>query len=508
MLVLATLAHAAPLDAADLRQHAGLMALVDRVDELRCATPLVLSLEEHWAHLPAADRAHATAVLAPFKADLFDPLPVNRAAGAPPPASDTCWGQMADNRIVGDHFVVEYDDGVDADDADAFLTALEYSWEKEVNDLGWNEPDGSDQYLMLAYVQNQNTGGAYTTVERCGNVYMPYIVTGKDSWRDPYWGDTMAAHEFNHAIQYSYGYSPEFWWWEATATYIEDYVYPNVNYWSAYVTGYTDHPEIAFAAYSQQDYDVFYHMYGMAIWAFYIDNYHGGHDTVQETWKNASRESGTYTYGGNDMVDDLGLDWDESYLDFTARNTVMDYEQQRFFSDIELVDTIRSLPYSAESGRDAPQGYGQNYYKVAADAGGGDLVVSFTTEERVDFAVQIVEADDAVLRHEYAVVEDAGEVRLEDFGDHDAWIIISPLKYTDNDTEYAYAFTARLDEGEVDPPDTDGDDTGDGLVDQGDGDTDGDVSITGPACACNTGGQALPALGMAATVLALARRRR
>ncbi len=507
MLLLAALAHAAPLDAADLQTHAGLLSLVDRVGELHCATPLVLALEQHWDHLPTAERARATAVLAPFKADLFDPLPVNRAGGAPPPASDTCWGQQADNRVVGEHFVVEYEDGVDADDVDAFLTALEYSWTKEVDELEWNEPEGTDQYLMLAYVQNQNTGGAYTTVERCGSVYMPYIVAGKDSWRDPYWGDTMAAHEFNHAIQYSYGYSPEFWWWEATATYIEDYVYPNVNYWSAYVTGYTDHPEIAFAAYGQDDYDVFYHMYGMAIWAFYLDNYHGGHDTVQSTWKNASKVSGTYTYGGNDMVDDLGLDWDEAYLDFSARNTVMDYEQQRYFSDIELVDTIRSLPYTAESGRDAPQGYGQNYFKVAADAGGGDLVVSFQTEERADFAVQIVAADTAVLRSEYAIVEEEGEVRLDNFGETDAWIIISPLKYTDNDTEYAYTFTASLERTGNNPGDTgsEGDDTGtDGNVDGGDDD---DGGIAGPACACNAGGQALPALGAAAALLVAARRK-
>lgn len=38
-----------------------------------------------------------------------------------------------------------------------------------------------------------------------------------------------AAHEFNHAIQFYYDCLEETWWMEATATYMEDEVYPDVN---------------------------------------------------------------------------------------------------------------------------------------------------------------------------------------------------------------------------------------------------------------------------------------
>ena len=38
-----------------------------------------------------------------------------------------------------------------------------------------------------------------------------------------------AAHEFHHAIQFCYDVNEEAWWYEATSTYFEDEVYPQVN---------------------------------------------------------------------------------------------------------------------------------------------------------------------------------------------------------------------------------------------------------------------------------------
>ena len=86
---------------------------------------------------------------------------------------------------------------------------------------------------MVLVPRNNSYAGAYTTVEYCsGSGCMPYIVAYSGSFNSGNWWKTMACHELNHAIQFSYGFSHEFWWWEATATWIEEYVYPSFNDWA------------------------------------------------------------------------------------------------------------------------------------------------------------------------------------------------------------------------------------------------------------------------------------
>ena len=510
LLLIAAFAYAAPQVASELRVRAELLALVDASSDMECLTPLVAQLRENWDGFSPAERAHINAVLSPAGSELFA-VEVPTHGAAPPPAKDSCWS-WSDNRLAGTHFVVEWDDGVSDDDAAQFLEDLEYSWEVEVDERGWDQPTGSASYLMLVYIQNERSGGAYTTVQSCGGGYLPYVVSGKDSWDDPDWGATMAAHEFNHAIQFGYGYSPEFWWWEATATWIEDYVFPDANYWSQYVWGYTANPYIAFAASSQDDENIFWHMYGMAIWAFYLDNYHGGHDTVLETWQDARNDRGQYTRTMQDMVDDLGLDWLTIYNDFAARNTVMDYEQQRYFPSIDLHDTVKTLPADGQSGNnDTPQGYGQNYIKFDDGMGEGDLVVSFVGDDRTEWSVQLVEAKSAVDRVVTATTEDgAAIVTLEGYGDRDVYLVVSPL--TDRDSDFEYSWTAQLvvpevpdDTGEAGNPDGDPD----GDPEGGNGVGDGSLELTPPGgCGCDSGGAGIAMAGVAAAAVLAGRRRR
>src|SRR5690606_6033744 len=112
-------------------------------------------------------------------------------------------------------------------------------------ELGWREPAGMSGYRLLVYVSEQNYGGAYTTVESCGGLYMPYIVAGRGSFYGGSWFMDMAAHEFNHASQFAYGFGHQFWFWEATATYVEEFVYPTHDGWAPYVEGYTANPQIS-----------------------------------------------------------------------------------------------------------------------------------------------------------------------------------------------------------------------------------------------------------------------
>lgn len=512
MLLLVTTALAATpsLPAADAALHDALVARFDAHFEHGeadgCLTPLVADLKANWTLFSAEERARMTAVLAPNKADLLDPMPRRRAA-APPSAgvaADSCFGQQKTNRLTSDHFVVEWDDEITSTTAQTFLDALEDGWAVEVEQLGWRAPDFDGTYLMPAYVEAGSYQGAYTTVDYCGQGLAPYIVAYAGSFSSSSWADTMAVHEFNHALQFGYGYAHEFWWWEATATWIEDQVYPDVDWWAYYVTGYTENPWIAMAAYSQRDQDVFYHMYGMAIWAFYLEDWQGGPDIVRQTWEAADGERGTYTFSQEDALEALGIDFDAAYLDFVARTAIMDYAQQSVFPRVDLRDAIQALPATGESeSRAAPQGYGQDFWRIDSDAGGaeGDLVIAFSGEE-ADWGVVLVEYDDgAPIRVESAVLEGGtGEVRLADFGGDDVVLAVTPL--TESDDGHTYSFTASL------APKDDAGGEGDDELAAGD-----DEKVEAAGCGCATpGGVPTTGAGAAATLalgaLALRRRRR
>jgi hypothetical protein len=512
MLFLAGFTFAAP--AADpAATRAALLDMVDHAEDLGCLTPLLAALHEQWEGFTPAERARISAVLAPPGSEMFAPVQERPAVvprkGAPPPARDSCWS-WSDNRLVGDHFVVEWEDGVKESLAEQWLEDLEYSWEKEVDEHGWQAADGSDKYLLVAYIQNKRSGGAYTYIQSCGGSSIPYMVSGNDSWNDPDWGATMAAHEFNHMLQFSYGDAPEFWWWEATATWVEDYVFPDVNYWSSYVYGYTQAPWIAMSASDQQDQDIFYHMYGMAIFAFYLDNYQGGHDAIRATWEHAQSDRGRYDLSAEDMVVDLGLDWDAVYADFVSRNTVMDYDQQRLFPRVDLTDEVKELPANGKSAsRSAPQGYGQNFVSFEKGMGTGDLVVHFEGDSRADWLVQLVESESKRVNRVVggALKNGAGDVTLPDYGNEEVVLVVSPL--TSSESDFEYSWTAEL----VAPAEEPGGDTGvaeepGDLPGDGGNEGDGGVDAGTASCGCTNGGSAAGAAALLAAVALAARRRR
>ena len=484
-----------------------------------CLTGLVMDLKDNWRIFSPAEQVRITSILGPLKREV-----AAAEAFAPPVAnlgSDTCYGQWGENRVTGDHFVVEWDDGTVSESvAQDFLDAIEYGYEVEVEQEGWNAPEGDDRYLMMVYIQDQDMGGAYTTVDSCGGRYIPYIVAGRDAVQMGTWTEEMAAHELNHALQFSYSFASEFWWWEATATYIEEIVLPETNGWSDYVAGYTYNPHLEMAGYGDGG-DAFWHMYGMAIWAFYLHDYQGGTDAVRETWENASGERGQYTYGAGDMVRDLGLDWQETYVDFITRNVSMDYDQHRFFPGISVVESVRSFPASGESVRATrPEGYGQNYIQIHGGGGDGndDLHLVFSGDDDVEWAVVLAETDgEAVLRSEHVISEDGvAELTLPDYGDDDVFLVVSPLE--EDDDSHTYAWELELVEGDaVDTGDDDTDDAnlGDDTDDDGLSDelparpVGGDTIQAGAGgCGCASPGPAAPLAGWLLGLSVLAVRRR
>ncbi len=544
LLFVLTATVATPAAELDQDQLAHRAQLLERFDEATsphalapdergtCLTGLVIDLRESWELFEPADQQRMAGFLAPWGGGDLSPRNL-RAMDSdepppPPPSEGTepCFGHQSNNILTTDHFSVEWENGVDESLAEAFAEALEYSWDKEVVEYGWNRPVGTDNYPMLAYIaDNDSYGGAYTSVEYCsGEGYVPYVVAYSGSWGSSTWADDMAAHEFAHAIQFSTSYAPEFWYWEATAIWMEEEVYPNSNYWSYYVDAYTQNPWIGLTASSQRDQEIFYHMYGGAIFNFFIDNWYDGHATVKGMWDYAAGRSGQYSLPVWENVEGIGVDleWEEVFVGFLAANTVMDYDEQNVFSSIDIHDSVTSLPDAGEStGSDEPESLGQNYIRFddALDDG-RDLEISFQGEAGPDewYAVLVSTEDRRVV--------EAVRIELDEnhqgtgtiaFQGGDSYLVVAPWDHNaegyhynwDNAESWSYSWSAALTDGGTDPDDTENpEDTGYDKVDDLPETPDGEGGVGMPGCGCATGATA-PAgalLGLLA-VLGLARRR-
>lgn len=493
-----------------------------------CFTPLVRALQENWGLFTPEEQAAFTAHLAPFATDLTDGLAPAGDAPPPPASGEPCF-IYDDNpyETLDDpkgRFQVQWEpDAIDEETAQDLLDALTYSYETEIDELGWREPDGMSRYPMMIYVYEDNrTAAAYTTVGRCSGVgYMPYIVIASGSFYGGSWYEDMVAHEFVHASQYaytddagSYNYNVDLWWWEATATWAQEYVYPDNNWWSQYISGYTDATYLAMQVSNQSDNTKFWHMYGMAIWAFYLDQHWGGHDMVQDTWEYAAEHWNT-AQNVDDWTEGVGVDFDEAYQDFIVTNVVMDYDPSRYFGNVKVSATVSELPDSGESSSTkAPQGYGQNYLKIKSDAAeaGTDAVVHVDGENDNTWLALLVTVDGNDIEDVQTFDLDdtnQGDLDIRFDGDKEFWIVLSPMDNKSSGRSYTWSVT--VDESAVV---TDGeDDTADEVPDLPEG-QDGDDAFnpekadegTGCGCATGTSGSSVGlALGLAALML---RRRR
>lgn len=502
MLVLVLPAFAAPAFPASVSPDT-LLSLAREDHPLVCQTDLVRQLRATWDQFDPAEQAELDARFA-AKGHTLGPQGVFPNA-APVSTSASCWTPWYDHVLQGEHFEVQWDEGVvDEDTARDFLDSLDYDWSVEVDDLGWNSTNGSKKYLLPVYIDPDYTDGAYTTVDSCSGDYDPYIVIGSNSFYDWTWSRNAGAHEFNHAIQFSTTYAPEAWWWEATATYVEELVYPNDDEWSWYVTGYTNSPELRMDADSYNDYDEFFHMYGMSIWGFYLDNHQGGTDIVRQTWEAAADNGyGYYSYSAEDALTDLGIDFDAAYADFIARNAVMDYTDHRSFPDIDEVDSVDTLPDDGSSRTNSePEAYGQNYIHIESGLGTGTLHVDFASDDHDEWLIELVEVDKtSVLRMvTFTTTDGTGALDLDDYGAEDVELIVSPL--SSSKKSYSYSWTASL----VEPVAAD---TGGSGDTPGDTPKSGDDDGTGTGCGCASTAPTTAWLpGILAGFVLLARRRR
>lgn len=180
-------------------------------------------------------------------------------------------------------------------------------WTFEIDSLGYTRPPGDGWYeednggngLYDIYIQAAELGAnvygftqpEYLASDGSGdneysrdiieeNAFTSYMVMRNNYDGFPYPErqsiQVTAAHEFFHSIQFGYDGWEKTWLLEATATWMEDEAYDDINDNYQYLKEWFEEPELAL------DYDSGPHWYGSWIFFRYLSEHLGGRATVRK----------------------------------------------------------------------------------------------------------------------------------------------------------------------------------------------------------------------------------
>ena len=220
--------------------------------------------------------------------------------------------QFLDTKYFRIHYALDGPNAIDLTDInlntipdfiDSLAYAADHTYEILINQLNYNKPPsdswqlyngGSDNYDV--YVNNlNNVFYGYTTPENLSdsftgnnenspqienNAVTSYIVINNDlksmNCENFNCIKTTFAHEFFHAIQLGYDSRDPLWFLEATATWIEDEVFDEINDNYQYLKFWMEIPHVALDRHRSP------YWYGSWIFFKYISEHLGGPETIRE----------------------------------------------------------------------------------------------------------------------------------------------------------------------------------------------------------------------------------
>lgn len=198
---------------------------------------------------------------------------------------------------------------------------LDSIWIREVDQMGFRPPlsDGScpagdgprfDVYLQdigglyLGYTDNDGSG-CYQQNRATAFIGLDNDYAGLSGYPEPDGPRQVlrvtAAHEFFHAIQFAYnafgaevaaGTGP--YWYEATAVWMEEQVYSEINDYIQYLPFWFRKPELSFRTFSSNtnDPDRVLHPYALGIYGIYLSKRFPSYPVVRRVWESMATVSG------------------------------------------------------------------------------------------------------------------------------------------------------------------------------------------------------------------------
>ena len=357
------------------------------------------------------------------------------------------FGTPEENVRFSEHFALHWGNDFTPSDEllDDILDVFELTWQVEIEVLGMTAPSHTSQYYFNVYLgstgsntpDDYNVSGYYYT----DNEGYPMVVLGEyvqQNWNS---GKSTIPHEFFHALQHEtgqYASNPQSrWYWEASASWVENVVLPTSPYYSVFLFGYAflPHYPLNFFDYFDSGSLEEYHAYGAFIFPQYLSDFVVDDNTVADSWLDPQATDPLLWWRGT--LEDEGLDFAEVLSDFAAHNAFWDYPHQTWYEgylgqyegtfEREAEPIARSIPSSGTSGWWGPPTdlrpgqYGVNILEwnaptlsAARIAFDGALVGDAFSD--VNWKVQVIQSkvDGSLLYWPIDIVDAVGELDLLD----------------------------------------------------------------------------------------------
>jgi len=404
---------------------------------------------------------------------------------------------MMQNYYDTEHFRIHYDisgynavdtTGSDGDSVPIYIETMgevfEEVYNHEINKLGYTPPpndngDGGSNAFDI-YVQRMNAYGftiygnlvgdnenspitkennAYTSHMKMNSNYEGFPNTELENIQ------VTAAHEFFHAIQLGYDGEEEIWLLEATAVWMEEENYDDVNDCYQYMIPWFEQPHISIT----QNFGYDLHAYGSFILFKYIDEHLGGNEIIRKTWENSRIYNG-YQDGEDYSILEIdlalkekGYSFKEALNNMVIANSILssdanagiyayeeaqgykDYREESYYDtvaiELGILDTInfyQDAILKVESLKQL-QPYASQYVKVNTD-----VPVRIALKESDTDRIPI---DDLSL---IAIIKDAnGGYTIDedkliniDPGSNSEWIYVAVVSHGNQRSVYSYEIVA------------------------------------------------------------------
>jgi hypothetical protein len=237
-------------------------------------------------------------------------------------------------------------------------SAAEFSYAKEVVDLGWRAPKSDGDAKTDIYMKQLGGTGIYgysapdpTQQLPADHTLYGYIVIDNDFQKSEFPQyespttplEVTLAHEFNHILQFNYDAIQDTWMLESTAVWMEGKVYPEAFDYLQYLPGWAQFTSLPLTTFGTDRDNV--KVYGSAVWEKWLEARYGGPDVVRRAWEvSLDTEPASFAVGAFDRAikDHLGADFATSFSAFSAATAEWQAQNSGFPDGSRYLDVLRS----------------------------------------------------------------------------------------------------------------------------------------------------------------------
>jgi hypothetical protein len=248
-------------------------------------------------------------------------------------------------------------------------------------------------------------------------------------------GDTIGAqkvtcaHEFFHAVQMAYDRNEELWWMEASAVWMEEVVFPEVNDNFIYLPYFFNEPELKLN-------DGTFHMYGSFVWPAYLQQRYGV-PILKSVWE-ACRYNNGFTAIDSGLAE-YGQLLKYAFSEFARWNYYTDiyadpiksYLEGNRYPIINYDFVYATLAHDSLTAANPPQGLGSNYWQFTIDPSTqGILEVFLDAPNYINWSASLIVEDGSTdtFITAYSLLTAPARIYLNHIGDYEqASVVVANL---------------------------------------------------------------------------------